>query len=67
MTRLPENPDERRAFDYGVETYGGNALRWMAVMVANWATIERGLHPGGTYGEQLAIMANELDKVADGQ
>lgn len=64
MQQLAENPDERRAFDYGVELHGGNPLAWMAVMTANWATLERQQHPCGSFGEQLAIMANELAKAA---
>lgn len=64
MDRIPENPAERRAFDYGVETYGGDALSWMAIMTSNWATIERQQHPGGSFGEQLAIMSNQLKNAA---
>lgn len=64
MKRLDENPAERRAFDMGAELYGG-ALPWVATMLANWATIERIQHPGGTFGEQLAILANEVAAAAE--
>lgn len=64
MKPLDENPDERRAFDYGVEIHEGNPIAWMAVMAANWAAIERMQHPCGSFGEQLAIMANELSRAA---
>lgn len=69
MKQLSEDPMERRSFDYGVEIYGGNALRWIAISLANWAEIERMQHPGGSFGEQLAIMANEVNRAidADGQ
>lgn len=62
---LSEDPDERRSFDYGVETYGGNNVRWIAIALGNWAVIERRIHPGGSFGEQLAIMSNELHAEAD--
>lgn len=63
MTILPENPNERRMFDSGLTLFAGNKIAYIAATLKIWADQERHFHPGGSFGEQCAIMANELHKM----
>lgn len=60
---IPEDPDERRMFDGGAETFGGS-LNYIAVMLTVWHKMAP---EGGSYRAQLAIMANEVRRAADGK
>ena len=65
MKLLPENPDERRMFDDGLSLFAGNKLAYLAATLTIWANQERHFHPGGSFGEQCAIMANELHNLCE--
>ncbi len=55
---LPENVDERRMFAHNIETFG-SPLRAVEAALVIW---HRLAPEGGSYREQLAIMANEVEK-----
>lgn len=61
MTRepLPEDPTERRMFDSSSKLHGGS-LQNVAVTLTIWARMEMRQHPGASYGNTMAIMANEI-------
>jgi hypothetical protein len=61
---LPENSDERRMFDQSLDLFKGDKIACIAATLAIWAGQELNRHPGGSFGEQLAIMANELHAYA---
>lgn len=58
---LPEDPDERRMFDEAAKTFGG-PLRAVANALTVWS---RASSPEGSFGKQLAIMANEVRRAAE--
>lgn len=60
---LSEHPNERRMFDDGLALFDGNIIAYIAATLKIWADQERHFHPGGSFGEQCAIMSNELHKL----
>lgn len=55
---LPEDATEKRYFSEGVALHGD-----VRVAIAHALSIFSEVHPGGSYSEQLKIMANEVSKL----
>lgn len=55
----PEDPDERRIFNEAAKTFGG-PLHTVVACLTLWGQTA---HPGGSFGKQCIIMANEVQRV----